>query len=151
MANLFWKMRYGIKRLFTSPVKTPRVILCDVRQVPPPRFSDLSRSCHPPIRRKRITVRRKPRPDWQEHGWQRTTGGYEGYYLVNGKRYKGRAKKRGTSLDFYVLDPPSQVQHNPCFRHRGRGCYWVHWHGSPPRTISSGIISVELAIRKVMT
>jgi hypothetical protein len=53
-------------------------------------------------------------------------------------------------LDFYIIDPPYQVRYHPCFRHRGNGTFWVHWHGASPGTVSSGIMSVEYALRKVL-
>ena len=149
--DLVKKVRDGIEAFLHPLVGPSGVLVGETRQVRPQRFPELVRACHPPIHRTSATVQRKPEPYWQEIGWQRRGDGlYEGYYRVNGHSYKGQVKQSGRGLDFYVIDPPRQIRLHPCFRHRGNGTFWVHWHGTAPGSISSGIMSVEYALCDVL-
>ena len=147
MTNLFEKFRSAINGSVSSPARPPQVIVCGVRQVQPQHFPSLPRFCYPSGRQETAAARPKPRPYWQERGWQRTGDVYEGYYQVNGQEYKGWAEKTDGVFDFYVIDPPR----HRCFFHRGNGRFWVHPHGRKPRTVTSGIMSIEFEIKKALT
>ena len=147
MTNRLEQVRSSRNGSFSSPARLSRVTVFEVRQVPRQHFPNLPRFCYPYSRRETEAVRPKPRLYWRERGWQRTGDVYEGYYRVNGQEYKGWAEKTDGVFDFYVIDPPR----HRCFFHRGNGRFWVHPHGRKPRTVTSGIMSIEFEIKKALT
>ena len=149
MTDLLEESRFGPGAFSPSPAKSSTVVVRTARQVSPQSISDLPRCCYPSVRREKVTVQRKPRPYWLERGWRRSGNVYEGRYRVNGRSFRGRAEKTGTGFDFYVEDPPYQISGNHCFFHRGNGLYFVHFPVRP-RTVSSGLVSVELEIRDAL-
>jgi hypothetical protein len=150
MSDLLEKARRRFEYWVSPLIGFPRVVVSGTREVQPQRSPELFRACHPSVIRTSVAVQRKPQPYWQEYGWQRKGDGYEGCFRVNGQSYKGKVKQSNSALDFYIIDPPAQVRHNPCFRHRGNGSFWIHWHGAAPRTVSSGIMSVEYKLRTIL-
>ena len=147
MTNLLEQARSSSNGPFSSPTRLSNITVCAVRQVPRQHFPNLPRFFYPHSRRETAAVRRKPRPYWQERGWQRTGDVYEGYYQVDGRRYRGWAEKTDGVFDFYVIDPPK----HHCFFPRGNGRFWVHPRGEKPRTVTSGIMSVEFEIYGALT
>ena len=122
-----------------------------VRYVPKRRVSGRSKRRRP-IFRETIRLTR-PHAYWRERGWTRQGDTYIGPYKVNGRSFAGiaRQKTTGTGFDFWIIDPPVDVQKNPCFRLRDNGWWWVHWLGSkPPKKVGAGIVGVERKIERIL-
>jgi hypothetical protein len=146
MTNVFKMMVSAIQRTFSSPDRSPKVTVSSVCQVPVQRPPDLPCAHNSTIRHQVGLIRRNPLPDWQERDWQRHGDVYEGTYQVNGKSYKGIAERTEIGFDFFIFDPPKYR----CFLHRGNGRFFVHPHEQSAQTVSSGLMSVEDAIRKAL-
>ena len=150
MTGLVETIKSRLEELLAPFTGSPRAVVSGRHQVRLQPFPDLSSADLLSTHRTTVEVLRKPQPYWQENGWQRTADGYEGCYHVNGHRYKGRVTQSNSALDFYIIDPPAKIRRHPCFRHRGNGSFWVHWHGAAPQTVSSGIMSVEYKLRTIL-
>lgn len=100
--------------------------------------------------KKPTKVERNTQPLWQEKGWIKKNGKYVGPYIVNGRNYRGEAKKRTYSFKFYIYDLPKKVKagnHGACFKQRGKNKHWIHF-SRQPKTLSSGILAVERTLKQ---
>ncbi len=91
----------------------------------------------------------KDMPYWEEQGWVKNGEDYQGSYHTQYGNWKGViSEEYSGSFNFYIYDPPPVVRKNthwPCFRHKGKEKYFVHF-ASKPKDISTGIIHIEKII-----
>jgi len=94
-------------------------------------------------------IRRQELPYWQERGWTHDGQQYQGTYQTSFGSFVGCVQERGFGdMNFYLKDPPPQLQgsgHWACFQDRRDGWYGVHM-STPPRDVSSGILTIERLI-----
>ena len=98
---------------------------------------------------------RKPIPFWKNAGWRSTKPDqYEGCYQTGDRSWRGKivCGKNGTPLEYYIYDPPDQLEAHPhwrCFTDQGARKFKIHFY-SKPKDISDGILEVQNLLREAM-
>lgn len=99
----------------------------------------------------RIIVNRVPRPYWEERGWRREGGVYQGLYQTRYGNWHGHITVSPSSrVEVFIHSPPVVLQHHPhwqCFNKRNDGWYFVH-PATPVADVSAGIINLEKTINE---
>ncbi|MBV7334985.1 hypothetical protein KFU94_43455 [Chloroflexi bacterium TSY] len=122
-----------------------------------PRTWVSSHPYYPRAIRRHVVKMAPPKPVslWQERGWKQQRGWWEGTYVVNGRRWRGRAQTMlGGSLSFYIHKPPTPLlrgKHGACYVHKGKDKgYFVHFDPKKPRNLSQGIGAIECQLAAVV-
>jgi len=96
-----------------------------------------------------VLVNRVPRPYWEERGWQKVGGKYEGMYQTRFGHWFGYVTVSPSGrVEVFIRNPPACLEKHPhwaCFNKRLDGWYFIH----PIKSIadvSAGIINVEKTI-----
>lgn len=104
-----------------------------------------------PSRRAPTRVRRIATPYWRQRGWQKTSGGYKGYYRTPYSSYEGEIRQPYLGrYQLFITNPPKKLKKHRkwiCFTHKGGGRYQIHLH-TQPRDVDSAILLVERMIRE---
>jgi hypothetical protein len=99
--------------------------------------------------RESVIVQRDPRPYWQERGWTRERGVYQGDFQTPFGTCQGYGTVSPSGrVEIFIHNPPASLKrhpHWPCFRERNSGWFFVHPVSRVP-DISAAILSVEKTI-----
>jgi hypothetical protein len=99
--------------------------------------------------RRRILVNRIPRPYWEEAGWHKQDGNYDGFYRTRFGTWPGAiAVSPSNRVEVYIHNPPPILRRHPhwqCFFPRKNGWRFIH-SPSEIEDVSAAILSVERTI-----
>ena len=110
------------------------------------------------VYRPRPIVKRQLSPLYQEKGWRREGRAYQGYYRVNGRRWRGEIRERHRGFYEPFIHLPSSLDvralkrhpHGPCFNRRGDdGRFNVHFR-EMPRDVDHIIVNVETILGEAL-
>jgi len=97
----------------------------------------------------RIVVNRIPRPYWDERGWRKEGGNYQGHFQTRFGNWQGYVTVSPSGrVEVYIHNPPAVLErhpHWPCFQPRDNGWFFVH-PGKRVADVSAGILSLEKTI-----
>jgi hypothetical protein len=130
-----WLQKKGILEADTpvAVVSRPQVPLPSVDKRPGPR----------------VVVKRAPIPYWQERGWKKECGNYQGNFQTPFGQWPGYVTESPSKrVEVFIHNPPAILRrhsHWQCFNKRDGGWYFVH----PVvriADVSAGILGVEKTI-----
>lgn len=94
-----------------------------------------------------------------DRGWQLKGNALRGYYQTKRGSFEGVIKQPFTKEPlFYIVKPKRDEvfrkkvlngRHSACFRHKGRGVYWIHMSRKP--ALNGGILRIEHFIEESLS
>lgn len=124
----------------------PPVILKQCRQIS---IRDYPQVYH------RTTVQRQLMPLYEEKGWRKNGHLYQGYYRINGRRWRGEIYERYPGFyEAFIYDPPVQNlkrhPHGPCFNPNGTAGRWKVHFREMPMNVDQAIMNIETILKEAV-
>lgn len=153
------KLRVRSVREYVPPPSIPRNISIDAVTGRPKvvlrQRRQISIRDYPQVYRPRSTVQRHLDPLYKEKGWRRDGRRYQGYYRVNGRRWRGEIRERHRGFyEAFIYNPPMRHleyhPHGPCFQpSRADGRFKVHFQ-EMPMNVDQVIVNVETILSEAL-